>query len=124
MASTLEDFLTYLKRSPLFEPNWVEAKNQGPASPDSLVIFVVAKLGRHSSGQHYPVAVIRRDGGRDSLDAIKGQDVLSPIQGTIAIFADAANHMGIQSELSLAAQFYQNPKNALPQTDSPIILHG
>lgn len=104
-------------RVPFFEPNWVQAANQEPSSPDSLVIFVVAKLGPNSSGQHYPLAVIRREGGLISLDAIQGRDVLTAIQGTIAVFSDSANRIGIQSELSLAAQFYQDPKNALPQTE-------
>ena len=117
LRPTPGDLLTSPAMPPFFEPNWVEAENQEPSSPDSLVIFVVAKLGPNSSGQHYPLAVVRREGGLTSLDAVQGRDVLAAIQGTIAVFSDPANHIGIQSELSLAAQFYQDPKNALPQTE-------
>ena len=108
-----------MDRVPFFEPNWVQAEDQEPSSPDSLVIFVVATLqvGSNSSGKHYPLAVLRRDGGLISMDAIQGRDVLAAIQGTIAVFSDPANRIGIQSELSLATQFYQDPKNALPQTE-------
>jgi hypothetical protein len=99
---------------PLAEPNWVEAKGQAPVTPDSLVVFVVSKLG---PGPHYPLAVVRREGGLDSLEAIHGRDVLAAIQGTIAVFSDPANHIGIQSELSLTAQFYQDARGALPPTE-------
>ncbi|KAG7285882.1 hypothetical protein NEMBOFW57_008176 [Staphylotrichum longicolle] len=67
--------------------------------------------------QHYPVAVIRRDGGRDVMDSIQGEAILGALQRTIAIFSDPANYLGIRSELSLAAQFYQDPNNTLPQTE-------
>jgi hypothetical protein len=96
---------------PLAEPNWVEAKRQEPVTPDSLVVFVVSKLG---PGPHYPLAVVRREGGFDSLGAIQGRDVLAAIQGTIAVFSDPANHSGIQSELTLAAEFYRGAGGALP----------
>lgn len=118
MSATLEDSETSVNQpSPLSEPNWIEAKGEDSESPDSLVVFVVAKLGPNSSGQHYPVAVIRRDGGRDVMDSIQGEAVLGALQRTIAIFSDPANHLGVQSELSLAAQFYQNHNNALSQTE-------
>ncbi len=118
MGSTLEDFVASLKtKVPFFEPDWVEAKNEESDSPDSLVVFVVAKLDTNSSAQHYPLAVVRREGGLMSPDSIQGQDVLAPLQRIIAIFSDPANHVAIQSELSLAAQFYQDTNNMPAQVE-------
>ena len=125
MSPTLEDFVMSLKKkSPFFEPNWMEAKDEESGRPASLVIFVVAKLGPNSPGQHYPLAVVRRDCGLDPMESIQGGIVLGFLHRIIAVFSDPANYLGIQSELSLAAQFYQDPENALPQIDSPILLSG
>ncbi|KAK0668118.1 hypothetical protein QBC41DRAFT_394541 [Cercophora samala] len=103
--------------SSVFEPYWVKASSQTPAAPDALVVYIVAKLGLNGTGQHYPLAVVKREGGLIDLDAVQGRDVLSAILGTVAVFSDPANHVGIESELSLADQFYQDPNNRLHRTE-------
>ena len=88
MSSTLKDFVTSLKKkSPFFEPNRMEAKNEESGRPESLVIFVVAKVGPNSPGQHYPVAVVRRDCGSDPMESIQGGIVLGFLQRIIAVFS-------------------------------------
>lgn len=100
-----------------FKPYWVKANSQTPAAPDALVVYIVAKLGLNGTGQHYPLAVVKREGGLVDLDAVQGRDVLSAILGAVTVFSDPSNHIGIQSELSLAAQFYQDPRNGLHRTE-------
>lgn len=114
MAPTVEGPVPSFSTSRPFELDWVKAENQEAAGPDSFVIFVVSKLALSNSGQHYPLAVVKREGGLLPMDAIQGESVLAAIEGTIAVFSDPANRASVESELSLAAQFYRDSKNALP----------
>ncbi|KIM92907.1 hypothetical protein OIDMADRAFT_62143 [Oidiodendron maius Zn] len=84
-----------------FTPHWVEDLLMRPHGPNSWAFYVVANI----HGRRRPLAVVYRD---------------PPAWDTIRIFSDPSNRVAIESEVTLATDFFQDAENVpLPSIELP-----
>ncbi|KAE9371641.1 hypothetical protein N431DRAFT_508367 [Stipitochalara longipes BDJ] len=91
-----------------FTPHWVEHPLHGPEGPKAWIIFVVTQIG----GRHRPLAVLHC--GQPYMspsDGLQGRHIIFLCLRIIAIFSDSTNRVAIQSEIAIAADFYQDSDN-------------
>ncbi|KAI8623456.1 hypothetical protein F5Y19DRAFT_458393 [Xylariaceae sp. FL1651] len=95
-------------------PCWIKHPLSPPHSPESWVVYIVAEI----AGAHRPLAVATLL--KTDVDSVGCTELMLLCRHIVSIFSDPANKLAIASEMSLAADFYQDPSNlTLPVHEVP-----
>ncbi|KAI1349097.1 hypothetical protein F5Y01DRAFT_290460, partial [Xylaria sp. FL0043] len=95
-------------------PCWIKHPFCSLQGPESWVVYIVAEI----AGAHRPLAVATLL--QTDIDSVGCTELMPLCRRIVSIFSDSANKLAIASEMSLAADFYQDPSNlTLPVHELP-----